>query len=192
MKILGRVLLFILALILLAGLLCVLSTFTAIPWVTDFVAGLMKSHAWLPVAFGIVVLVCMAAAVLALVLLVSVPTRRRLYILKRSPGQIEITARSIESAVTHALGEVPGIKRCHVRLKGNPRPQKIRLHIAVEPREPGEPFAALGEAIQREVKDRLEHSLLISPKSIRVRIHEAEYQKNIDGRRGSSKVPRVV
>lgn len=192
MKILGRVILFILALILLAGLLCVLSTFVAIPWLSDYVAGLMKSYSWLPLVLGIFVLFCMAAAVLALILLVSVPTKRRLYILKRAPGQIEITNRSIESTTAHIIGEIPGVKRSQVRLKGNPGPHKIKIHVDVEPRDATAPLAQLGETIQNNVREGLENSLAISPKAIKVKIHETEYQKGTNGHRGKSKVPRVI
>lgn len=192
MRIFIRVVLFILAFILLLGLACVLSTFTAIPWLTDFVAGLVKGYGWLPTVFAAFVLFCMAATVLALVLLVSLPTRRHLYVLRRSAGQIEITTRSIESAAGQILAGVPGVKRSHVRIKGNPRPHKIRLYAEVEPRDPTQPFAALGEAIQLAVKEGLENSLAISPQSIRVRIRQGEYQKDTDGRRGSAKVPRVI
>lgn len=192
MKIFIRVVLFVLAFILLLGLACALSTFTAIPWLTDFVAGLVSSYSWLPALLAAFILFCMAATVLALVLLVSVPTKRHLYILRRSAGQIEITTRSIESAAAQMLAEVPGVKRSHVRIKGNPRPHKVKLFIEVEPRDPAQSLSALGEDIQVKVRQGLENSLTISPASIKVRIRQADYQKNADGRRGHSKVPRVI
>lgn len=193
MKTAVRVVLFILAFLLLVGLLCVLSTLTAIPWLSSFVAGLMESYPWLSTAFAVCVLLCMAAAVLALVLLVSVPTTRRLYIMKRNTGQIEITAHSIEAAAGHAAAAVAGVKRCHVRVKGSPSPGKVQLFIEVEPRDADAPFAQLGETVQAQVTKDLQNSLAISPDGIRVQIRQAEYQKGSGGNgRGNSKVPRVI
>lgn len=193
MKTAVRVVLFILALLLLVGLLCVLSTLTAIPWLSSFVAGLMKDYSWLPTVFAVCVLLCMAATVLALVLLVSVPTSRRLYIQKRSTGQIEITAHSIEAAAGHAVAGVAGVKRSQVRVKGSPSPGRVRLFIEVEPRDADAPFTQLGEAVQGQVTESLQASLAISPDDIRVRIRRAEYQKGTDGHgRGGNKVPRVI
>lgn len=192
MKILGRILLFILVLALLAGLLMTLSWFVAIPWVSDFTVQMTRGYFWMPLALGIVVLFFMAVCVLALVLLVSVPTKRNLYLIKRDAGNIEITKHSIENAVGGTLESMRDVKRYHVRLKGNPKPHKLRVKLQVEPRDNTVHLGQLGADVQQRVQDELAQSLAIEPGRISVKIQSVQYQQQEGRQHGHSRVPRVV
>ena len=190
MKVLARIILFLLALCLLVGLLAVLSVFTAIPWLSDFVQDLTARYSWLTLAFSIVLLACIAAAVLALILIVSVPTKRRLFILGRSAGKIEITRQSVESAAAASLDGIHEVKRYQVQAKGSMRPGKLKLEVQAEPRSGEVNLDAMGQTVQQKLAHDLSHCLAIEPRHIKVRIQPVH--QSVEGRRRSARVPRVV
>lgn len=192
MKIFIRVILFILALVELFGLILVFSTFTDLPGFTTLVGNMEKSFPWLSLALSIVLLVCIAAVLLALILLASFPTGRNLYTLKKNMGYIEITKASIESAAEHTLAGIPDIRRFHVRAKGRPDPQKLRLYLEIEPKSADQPFTELADKAQAQVQESLKSSLDIDPGKIHVRVEITSYQDSADGKKGSSKLPRVI
>lgn len=190
MKVLLRIVLFLLALCLLAGLLAILSVFTAIPWVSGFVQGLLAAWPWLPLALAVVLLFCMAATVLGLVLILSVPSKRRLLVLGRENGNIEITRQSVESTAGASLDEIPELKRYHVQAKGDMRPGRLKLEVQAEPRGGLVDMAQLAAGIQQRLAADLAGCLAMDPKHIHVRIQPIHQQQ--EGRRQHSKVPRVV
>lgn len=192
MKILVRIVLFILALVELFGLVLIFSTFTDLPGFTTLAKNIGDSFPWLSLAFSIVLLACIAAALLALILLVSFPAGRNLYVMKRELGHIEITKNSIESATGHTLAEMPTIKRFHIRTKGNPNPRKLRLYIEIEPKAMDIHFAQLAADAQEKVRVALKDSLEIEPGKIHMRVEKASYQDSIDGKKNHSKLPRVI
>lgn len=190
MKIIVRAILFVLVLCLLAGLAGVLSLITPIPWLSDFVAGLTSRYTWLPMVLAAIVLLYAAASVLALVLIVSVPTKRKLFILNRDGGKIEITRQSIESEANAALGTMRELKRYHVEAKGDLRPGKLRLAVQAEPRDPNTNLAQLGDAVQAHLAKVMGECLAIAPKHVKVRIQPVA--PSHENRHHHAKVPRVV
>lgn len=190
MKIFVRVVLFVLVLCLIAGLAGVLSLITPIPWLSDFVTGLTSRFTWLPLVLGAVVLLFAAISVLALVLIVSVPTKRKLFILNRDGGKIEITRQSIESEANAALGAMRELKRYHVAAKGDLRPGKLRLEVQAEPRDPNINLPRLGDAVQTQLAKVMGDCLAIEAKHVKVRIQAIE--PSHESRHRHAKVPRVV
>ncbi len=170
MKVFLRILMFLVVLVLLAGLAAVLSVFVAVPWLSAFVAQLQTAYSWLSLAFAVVLLVLGAACVLALVLLISVPIQQPVYVVPRNMGNIEITRQSIESAAGHALTDVEDIKQYTVQLKGNPLPEKIRLAVHVEPRTAAVDMVQLGDQVQAAVRENLKKYLEVDPTFVNVKI----------------------
>lgn len=188
MRILGRIVLFLLVLALLAGLLAVVGILTPVPWLSAMVQRAYQAMPWLTMALAGVVLLFAALCVLALVLLATVPTRRRYFVVKRELGDIEITKQSIESAASAALSGLSGLKRFHVQVKGSPGPHRVHLDVDAEPAE-GESLAAMGDEVQTSLAETLRCSLAVDPKRVRVRVVPVP-PGHVEG--GHARVPRVV
>lgn len=188
MKLFFRILLGILALALLAGLVGLLSLYTALPWVSAFTAGLLRQLPWLPLAFSVVLLVCIAACLLAIVLLFSVPGGRRTLVLGRDMGRIEVSSHSIESVVGASLASVHEVKRYHVHLGGDPRPHRLKVYIQAEPRDSSAPLAELGRQVQQQVQQDLAACLSIELRAVTVKLQPLPQGQATR----HSKVPRVV
>lgn len=189
MRVLGRIVLFLLVLTLLAGLAGVLGTLVTVPWLSGAVQQAHTAAPWLPTALAAVVLVFAALCVLALVMLLTVPTRNRFFIVNRSMGDIEITKQSIESVATGTLAGITGLKRFCVQVRGNPKPGKIRLQVDAEPAD-GVSLAALGDEVQTQLSEAMRSSLAVDPKHVRVRVAPVQPGHAMDSRH--AKVPRVV
>lgn len=169
MRTLTRIVLFLLALALLAGLACVGSTFVAIPWLSGFTAQVMQDMPWTKLAFAIVVLVFFVATLAFVLFAVLFPRRRNFYTLKQGENQLEVSRGSIESGVGLSLQGIPEIKRYHAEVRGNPRPGKLKIAIQAEARDVAG-FAALAGEIENRVKTDMENSLTIKPSHIKVKI----------------------
>lgn len=187
MRIAGRLVLFLLVLVLLAGLLAVLGILAPVPWLSDVVQRGYQAIPWLTTALAAVVLVFAALCVLALILLLSLPTRPKYFILGRSMGDIEITKQSIESVACTTLSGMDGLKRFHVQVKGNPKPGHIRLDVDAEPKD-GVSLAALGDEVQTGLAEAMRSSLAVDPKHVRVRVTPVPQ----GSAQAHARVPRVV
>ncbi len=185
MRVLGRVLLFLLVLALLVGLVMVVSALVPVPWLSDFTRQAVRMLPWLSIVFAAVLLLFALVCVLALVLLASVPTRRRLYVLRRNEGRIEIERHSIERAIGGMLEEIGGVRRYRVQLRGQPSPRKLRVRLQVQPRDTMVDLGPLGQEIQTRLTSGLAESLAVEPKHVRVKIQPVGEDKH-------AKVPRVV
>lgn len=187
MKVLFRIILFLLLLVLLCGVAGILSIFTPIPWLSSFVQTSMKAYPWLTLVFSIMLLVFAAAVALALILTVSVPTKKKLFVLGRGMGRIEITRRSIESVASATVETVPDVKRYFVQVKGSLRPRRVKLDVQVEPQDEYVDLAQLGAAVQQRLVQEMAESLAVEPRHVKVRIQPVHHhQRHLD------KVPRVV
>lgn len=191
MKVLLRILMFIVALGLMCGLLAVLSMVTVIPWLSAQVLAWVAAYPWLPLALSVILLFFMAVCLLALVLIVSVPSKRHMFIVNRNMGKVEITRQSIESAAAASLEEVEGVKRSCVHTKGSTTPKKLKLWAEIEPRDGTANWPALGEQVQQHLAQSLSGCLAIDPKKIRVVVRPVLPQ-NGQGSPHHARVPRVV
>ncbi|MGD9559635.1 MAG: alkaline shock response membrane anchor protein AmaP [Oscillospiraceae bacterium] len=190
MKVFVRIVGFLLVLALLAGLVAMLSVFTDIPWLSAFVQGLIVRWPWLNLAFSIVLLCCITAGVLALILIVSVPSKHKLFVVGRDAGKIEITRQSIESAAGASLGGIREVKRYHVQAKGDMRPGKLKLDVQAEPRDGSVNLDAMGRAVQQKLAADLADCLAMDPRHIKVRVQPVH--PSAEARRQHARVPRVV
>ena len=192
MKILVRILLCLLVLCLLGGLAAALGMVADVPWLSAQVAALMGAYSWLATALAVVLLFFGALCVLALVLLVSVPVKRRRYVVNQGLGRIEITRQSIESAAAACLDEIQAVKRYHVRTGGPLRPRKLRLEAEIEPREANIDLLELGKSIQQRLAQDMACSLEIDPKHVQVAITTVHRPWQQEAEHNHGKVPRVV
>lgn len=191
MKILLRILLFLLVLCLLAGLVAALALLVPIPWLSGVVQQWAGALPWLPVAVGVVLIFFAALCVLGLILTLSVPAKRKQFILPREMGTIEVTRQSIESAAAGTLEGIPEVKRYHVQARGDLRPGKVKLAAEIEPRNGRTDLVALGQQVQQRLARELADSLEIDPRHIRVTIKPVQHQSGEAAAR-HSRVPRVV
>lgn len=189
MKVVLRVILFIVGLGLLCGLAGALALITTVPWLSDFVSRLTGTYTWLPMVFAIVLLFFMAVSVLGLVLVVSVHPKKNLFVLNRDGGKIEITRQSVESEANKALEAVPELKRYHVHTRGDMRPGKLKLEVQAEPRDRQTDLARLGQTVQQHLSQVLAECLAIRPEHVKVRIQPVSTQET---HHHHAKVPRVV
>lgn len=192
MKILLRVLLLGLVLALLCGLVAMLGTLVAVPWLTGFIQSARAAYPWLDLALAIVLLFFMAACVLAVVLLLSVPSKRRVFVVHRAMGDIEISKQSIEGVADACLRDVAGVKRASAHVKGDPRPGRLKIRVQAQPRDGGVPLAALGDEIQTRLRQALSGSLAIEPKHIHVKLQPVHPAGQTGRSHGHARVPRVV
>lgn len=190
MKKLFRVLLFLLALVLLAGLAGVLSTIYTIPWLTGFTHQMMNAYPWLSLALAIVLMVYIVLTVAFIIFVCVAPSKKNIYTIHKNMGRLEITRQSIESAAGITLQNIPAVKRYAVHVKGNPTPGKVKLAIQVETKD-AETLASLGEEIQTRVAQDLENSLAIKPEHVKVRIEPYTIQQR-DSAHNHKSIPRVV
>lgn len=188
MRLLGRILLFLLVLVLLTGLLMALSTFYTIPWLSGFTAQAGQTFPSLNLALSIVLVFFIALNVLALILLVTVPTKRRIFTVRREMGRIDISPQSIVSAAEQALSTLPGLRRYSVAVAGHPSPGSVKLDIQAEPK-PDANLVPLGDDIRQRVTEALSGGLDITPQSIHIRMQPVR-QAQQGGQH--ARVPRVV
>lgn len=189
MRILGRIILFLLVLALLAGLLAVLGVLVPVPWLTETVQRVYQMWPFVITAMAVTVLVFAALCVLALILLITVPTRRKYFIVSRSMGDIEITKQSIESVAGATLSRIDGVKRYNAQVKGNPKPGSIRIDVDIEPAD-GISLAALGDEVQTQLAEAMRSSLAVDPKHVKVRVTPVQPGHAENSRQ--ARVPRVV
>ena len=119
MKALIRVLTFLVALCVLAGLVMLLAIVTRLPWLVTITSPFFNMYPWMPTALAAVVLFLMAATLFGIVLIFSVPAGRGSYVVQRPIGKIEISTHCIESAAMHTLSGIAGVKRYHAHVRNN-------------------------------------------------------------------------
>lgn len=167
MKTLIRVLTFLVALCVLAGLVLLLALVTQLPWMVRFASLFFRMYPWLPTALAAVILLLMAATLFAIVMVFSIPAGRGRYTIKRQIGKIEISKHCIESAVTHTLSGIEGLKSYRAHVVGKPSPGQVKLRLQIEPHA-GVDMSALSETIQHSVQSGLAENLGVEAGHIRV------------------------
>lgn len=192
MKVLVRVLLFLLLLCLLCGAAALGSLFVSIPWLSAFVGGLLGGEPWMKIVLSVVLLCFMAGCVLAAILALTLPTRRKLFITKGEAGKIVVSRKSIEDAAGHSIEHIYNAKRYYVRAKGKLRPRRLKLALQVEPRNSGMDLPQLCAEVQEQVKKDMAESLGMNPKRIKVKVEPVYYQTQEGEHQQHVKVPRVV
>lgn len=187
MKAVLRVLLFLITLVLLVGVAAILSLLVRIPWLSRFTVQSVLAYPWLTLAFAIVLAIFILATLVALVLIVAMPSKSGIYTLHRDMGKLEITRQSIESGAGITLDSFAEVKRYDVKALGDLSPGKVKLDIIAETKGTTN-FETLGQQIQTRVAADLASSLGMEPGNVQVRMRpytpHARDEKN-------SRVPRV-
>lgn len=169
MRKIAKIFLFIVALLLLAGLLLILSQFVNIPYISSFTVTALQNYSWLATALAVVVVFFLIATVVGLLTDIFGTESSKNYEMRENMGRIEVSKKSIESTADIAMGEVPGVRRHSAKLQGSPHPGKVTLNVTAEV-EPNSKYIHTGEEIQTHVADGLAASLGIQPEKVHVKL----------------------
>ena len=166
MKVVFRILVLLLGLVMMAGLVVAASQFAALPWLTNWTQDMSQTYFWFPLLIAGILGAALILTFVVMVRLMAVPTSKNVYVMPRQMGAVEISKRSIESGAKITMGEIPGVMRYDVHVKGDPSPHKVKLYIAAEANGANS-LDVLGETIHNRVARHLFHSLEIQPQKIK-------------------------
>lgn len=187
MRTLGKVLLGIVIVLYAVCMVFIAGAFMDIPWVTGLMNQAMDGFAWLPVAiiallaFGVV-----CVAVLFISMIRNIPENKEI-MMKTALGKLEFTRKSIESVVRNAAGEFNSVICTRAKIQRNPKPDKLKVRLDIEPRNLSVNIRPVAEQVQARVAERLSTSFSIHTDRVRVKVIPHEESSH-----NRKHVPRVV
>ncbi|MDR2939892.1 MAG: alkaline shock response membrane anchor protein AmaP [Clostridiales bacterium] len=170
----GRLYKVLLVFVLLVGLalsFCLLSQFYNIPAVSDIVGAYREGRLW---PDYILAGFCIAIGALFLLLLVVVlimPSKSNLLIIKKAKGELQFSKRTVESTARHSFSDLKGVNYSFVRVKLNKLPSKIKVFVRLSINDTNS-LAGLTEAVQDKIASTLKSSLGIDVSQITVKVNE--------------------
>lgn len=193
MKAFCKGLMIAIVLIYIVGMVAVLSVFAHIPWLTGFVTRLIYRYKSGNLAASIMILFSVFLAIVLLIIALSSIPKTKSVIYHNDLGKLELSRKSIEAVAYSAVREFKEVGNANASIKGNATPEKLKMHIDIEPRNASVSIEHLGEAIQKKVVDKLSSCLSINSDSVYVRVYSVKPKTETNAEKGNSKKqPRVV